>query len=305
MSISETKPSLVILAAGMGSRYGGLKQIDTVGNNGESIIDFTIYDAMKAGFGKVYLIIRKEHEEAFRQNLVDKVRTKLPVEFVYQDLADIPSGYEVPEGREKPWGTTQALLACRNQVKENFMICNADDFYGRASFETMYRFLSEKASGTHYGMVGYPLVNTLTDSGSVTRAVCETVDNKLQKIVEIQKIVKHDGQACIEEDGQLKPVDPSQLSSMNFWGFTPEIFGQCEGIFETFLHDHLAENPMKCEHVIPTAVGDLVDAKKCEIEVMDTTEKWFGVTYQQDKPDVVAKIQAYKDQGLYPFDLWK
>ena len=305
MNTNLNKPSLVILAAGMGSRYGGLKQIDTVGNNGESIIDFTIYDAIKAGFGKVYLIIRKEHEQAFRDNLVDKVRTKVPVEFIYQDLNDLPKGYTVPEGREKPWGTTHALLACKNQVKENFMICNADDFYGRGSFETMYDFLCNKANGTHYGMVGYPLVNTLTDSGSVTRAVCETKDNKLTQIVEIQKIIKQDGKACIEENEEIKPVDPTKLSSMNFWGFTPLIFDQCEGIFVNFLHDSLEGNPMKCEHVIPTAVGDLVKAGACDIEVMGTDEKWFGVTYKEDKPDVVAKIQAYKDQGLYPFDLWK
>lgn len=297
--------ALVILAAGMGSRYGGLKQIDTVGNNGESIIDFTIYDAIAAGFNKVYLIIRREHEQAFCDHLVNKVRKKVPVEFVYQDLTDLPEGFSVDPTREKPWGTTHALLACRNQVKENFMICNADDFYGRDSFVKMHDFLVNKAEGTHYGIVGYPLINTLTDNGSVTRGVCESKDGFLSGIVEIQKIVKHDNAACIEEDGKLVPVAADKLASMNFWGFTPEIFNQCDGIFKDFLKNNIEKNPLKCEHVIPTAIGDLVKDNACQVEIMSSSASWFGVTYKEDKPYVQAKIVEYKENGLYPFNLWE
>lgn len=300
------KPSLVILAAGMGSRYGGLKQIDTVGSNGESIIDFTIYDAIQAGFEKVYLIIRKEHEQAFREHLVNNCSKKIEVEFVYQDLNDLPQGYTLPQDRVKPWGTTHALLACKNQVKENFMICNADDFYGRDAFIKMYDFLNNRCHDTHYGMVGYPLINTLTDNGSVTRGVCESENGLLSQIVEIQKIVKQGDKACIENDkGELEAVDPSICASMNFWGFTPAIFEQCEQIFKDFLKEKYDENPLKCEHVIPTAIGDLVKQKACEVEIMASVDPWFGVTYKEDKPGVVAKIQAKKDEGLYPFDLWK
>lgn len=305
MNNIQQKPSLVILAAGMGSRYGGLKQIDTVGSNGESIIDFTIYDAWKAGFGKIYLIIRKEHEQAFNEHLVDRVRTKLPVEYIYQELTDLPQGFECPKDRVKPWGTTHALLCCKDVVKENFMLCNADDFYGRKSFEIMYNFLSTKANGTHYGMVGYPLINTITEAGSVTRAITQLNGDQLTGLKEIQKIVKHDGKACIEENGKLEPLPENMLCSMNFWGFTHEIFDQCETIFYDFLASSIEENPMKCEHVIPTAIGDLIEQGKCSVDVMGTDETWFGVTYKEDKPYVQECIQKYKDNGLYPFDLWK
>ena len=182
------KPSLVILAAGMGSRYGGLKQIDTVGSNGESIIDFSIYDAIEAGFTKVYLIIRREHEDAFRKALTDKIEKFIKVEFVYQDMNDLPEGFVAPEGREKPWGTTHAIWACRNQVKEPFAIINADDFYGKDAFQKIYHFLNTEVSDGHYGMVGYKLMNTLTDAGTVSRGVCDVEDGKLAKIVEILKI---------------------------------------------------------------------------------------------------------------------
>ncbi len=299
------EPVLVILAAGMGSRYGGLKQIDTVGSNGESIIDFSIYDAIRAGFKKVVLIIRKEHEEAFRKNLTDKIAGKIEVAFAYQDLQDVPEGTIVPEGREKPWGTTHALLSCRQVVDGPFMICNADDYYGPHAFKTMYQFLKEEVKDSAYGMVGYILENTLTEHGTVTRGVCEQKEGFLSRLREVQKIRKGAQGAEAEENGSWVLMEPNTLASMNFWGFTPQIFSECEQIFSDFLKASLAENPLKCEHVIPTAVGDLIQAGKIQVKVMASTDKWFGVTYREDKPGVVAQLNAYKEAGLYPFDLWK
>lgn len=299
------EPVLVILAAGMGSRYGGLKQIDTVGSNGESIIDFSIYDAIRAGFKKVMLIIREEHEEAFRRSLTDKIEKKIEVEFVFQSLNDVPEGIEVPEGRVKPWGTTHALLACRHQLNAPFMICNADDYYGPDAFKKMYDFLKYEVKDDEYGMVGYMLENTLTDHGTVTRGVCESENGCLSAITEIQKIRKGEHGAEYEKDGDWIQCEPGTLCSMNFWGFTPKIFEESEEIFKTFIGEAVKENPMKCEHVIPTAVGDLVREKKAQIKIMASTDKWFGVTYKEDKPSVVANLQNYKDQGLYPFDLWE
>lgn len=299
------EPVLVILAAGMGSRYGGLKQIDTVGNNGESIIDFSIYDAIRAGFKKVVLIIRREHEAAFRSNLTDKIAKKIEVQFAFQDLADVPDGISVPSGREKPWGTTHALLACRKIVDAPFMICNADDFYGPSAFKTMYEFLKNEVSDSHYGMVGYMLENTLTENGTVTRGVCEQKDGKLCSIREIQKIRKGSEGAEYLEGQEWVKAQPNTLASMNYWGFTPKIFAECEEIFSEFIGTAIKENPLKCEHVIPTAVGDLVKQGKIEVKVMSSGDRWFGVTYKEDKPEVMARIQAYKDEGLYPFDLWK
>ena len=299
------KPTLVILAAGMGSRYGGLKQIDTVGNNGESIIDFSIYDAKEAGFEKVVLIIRKEHEEAFRKCLTDKVSKHMEVEFAYQDMYDIPEGIKVPEGREKPWGTTHALLACRNIVKGPFAICNADDFYGKDAYRVIYNYLKNEISDDNYGMVGYLCNNTLTDNGTVTRGVCENTDGYLSKIVEVQKIARKDGKPVYEDNGEWKELDPNTLVSMNFWGFTPKIFEECEVLFKDFIGEAVKENPMKCEHVIPTAIGTLVKENKCKVKMLSSKDEWFGVTYKEDKPSVVAKIQKMKDDCIYPFDLWK
>ena len=298
------KPVLVILAAGMGSRYGGLKQIDTVGNNGESIIDFSIYDAHEAGFEKVVLIIRKEHEEAFKQCLTDKVSKHMQVEFAYQDIDDIPEGIEVPEGREKPWGTTHALLACKN-LDAPFAICNADDFYGKDAYKVIYDFLLNEVSDDNYGMVGYLCNNTLTDNGTVTRGLCENTDGYLTKIVEIQKIARENGKPVFEENGEWKPLADDAIVSMNFWGFTPKIFEECQDIFNQFIQKGIEENPMKCEHVIPTAIGQLVTEGKCKVKIMSSKDKWFGVTYKEDKPGVVALIQEYKDNNVYPFDLWK
>ena len=300
------KPTLVILAAGMGSRYGGMKQIDGVGSHGEPIIDFSIYDAYQAGFRKVVLIIRKEHEQLFRNALTDKVaRNGMEVEFAYQDMNNIPEGFTVPEGREKPWGTTHALLACKGVVNEPFAIINADDFYGRNAYQVVYDYLTNEIEDDKYAMVGFQCLNTLTTNGTVTRGLCEEKDGNLSHIVEVQKIALQDGHAVYEEDENWKPIDDNALVSMNFWGFTPKIFDELEPIFKDFLEKNLESNPMKCEHVIPTAVGDLVRDGKITVKMLSSKDKWFGVTYKEDKPDVVAKIAEKKASGEYPDVLWK
>lgn len=296
--------TLVILAAGMGSRYGGMKQIDGVGNHGEPIIDFSIYDAHEAGFNKVVLIIRREHEEAVKNALTNRIAKHMDVSFAYQEFTNIPDGIAVPEGREKPWGTTHALLACKGIVNEPFCIINADDYYGKKAYRTMYKFLEEEVKDSAYGMIGYMCKNTLTEHGSVTRGVCKVENNLLTSIEEIQKIELHDGKAVYEDNGEWKELSDDTLVSMNFWGFTPKIFEEAEPYFEEFLHRELDNNPMKCELVIPTTVGDLIKDNKCTIKVMASEDEWFGVTYREDKPYVVERIQEMKNKGIYPDTLW-
>ena len=300
-----TKPTLVILAGGMGSRYGGMKQIDGVGNHGEPIIEFSIYDAKEAGFEKVVLIIRKEHEEVFRKALTDRIESKMKVDFAYQDISDIPERFSVPEGREKPWGTTQALMSCKGVVNEPFAIINADDFYGKDAYKVIYDYLCNEISDDNYAMVGYLCGNTLTDNGTVTRGVCQQdEDGCLSSIEEVQKIIRKDGKAYFEKDGEWLPLADDTLVSMNFWGFTPKIFDECEPYFEKFLENNIEKNPMKCEYVIPTTIGEMVAAKQCKVKMLSSKDQWFGVTYREDKPEVMARIQEMKDAGIYPDILW-
>ena len=300
------KPTLVILAAGMGSRYGGMKQIDGVGSHGEPIIEFSIYDAYKAGFRKVVLIIKREHEELFRKALTDRVANGgMEVDFAYQDMNNIPEGFSVPEGRVKPWGTTHALLACKGIVNEPFAIINADDFYGRNAYEVIYRFLTTEVADDNYAMVGFKCLNTLTANGTVTRGLCQQKDGCLSAIQEIQKIALKDGHAIYEDNGEWKPIADDALVSMNFWGFTPKIFDEMEPLFKDFLAANIEKNPLKCEHVIPTGIGTLVSEGKIKVHMLSSSDKWFGVTYKEDKPEVVARIQALKDNGTYPDVLWK
>lgn len=300
------KPTLVILAAGMGSRYGGLKQIDAIGNNGEAIIDFTIFDAIEAGFKKVVFIIRQEHKDVFEKNLGSKIRHKIEVEYAFQDLHDIPEGCEVPEGREKPWGTTHALLAARHIIKNDpFIICNADDFYGKDSFKKVMNFFMESTDDNEYCMAGYKLSNTLSDNGTVTRGFCENTNGYLSGIREVMKIRKSSDGAEYEEGETWIKCDPQTPVSMNFWGFKPGIMSKMEVIFKEQFPEGIKNNPLKYEALLPNNVGDLVKRGECRVKVLTSEDSWFGVTYKEDKPSVVAKIQSFKDQGLYPFDLWK
>lgn len=295
-------PALVILAAGLGSRYGGLKQIDTVGNNGESIIDFSIYDAYQAGFRKVVLIIREEHQNLFEENIGSKVRPFMDVVYAYQDVRDLPEGFTAPEDRIKPWGTTHALLCAEKHIDEPFMIINADDFYGKESYKIMYDFLKNEVTDSLFGMVGYQLTKTLSSSGAVARAICKKdEDGNLSHIEECPKIIRKGGQAYRIEDGREIRLEDG-VCSMNYWGFTPAVFPLMKEDFISFLKEKLEVD--KSELVIPTSVAKIVENKKAKVRVMSTTSEWFGVTYPQDKIEVQRKILQYKKEDIYPFDLW-
>jgi len=299
------KPTLLVLAAGMGSRYGALKQMDGVGPNNEAILDYSIYDAKRAGFGKVVFVIRKDFAEAF-EKVNSSTKFGIPVEYVYQGLECLPKGYKVPEGRVKPWGTGHAVLMAANVIKEPFAVINADDFYGKEAFEVMAKYLVEcEGKKGAYSMVAYKLQNTLSDFGTVSRGVCTSNRcNYLQTIVERTSIAKTmDGAAYTDETGEHSlPLDT--LVSMNFFGFTPDFLGYLEDGFKTFL-DGPAQTNIKAEFYIPLMVNNLINDKKAKLKVLSSDAVWFGVTYKEDKPDVVKKIQNLIDKGVYPKELWK
>jgi len=303
------EPSLVIMAAGMGSRYGGLKQIDPVDAQGHIIIDFSIYDALCAGFRKIVFIIKKENEGIFRETIGKRIGGRAEVHYVYQELENLPKGFTVPEGRIKPWGTGHAVLCCKDVLNGPFMVINADDYYGKSAFMSMYDFLvsNEDDQQYRYGMMGYILENTLTDNGSVARGVCTADENGyLTEIVERTHIERKDGKVVfMEEDGQFHELDPRQLVSMNMWGFSQSILGELERRFAQFLEQGLQENPLKCEYFLPTVVSKLISERKATVSVMKSEDKWYGVTYKEDKEAVMAAIRAMKDAKLYPQWLWK
>lgn len=298
--------TLVIMAAGMGSRYGGLKQIDAVGPNGEFIIDYSVYDAIKAGFNKVVFIIKRENEEVFKETIGKRVDKHIEVEYVFQDLEDLPLGIEIPEGRVKPWGTTHAILACRNVVKENFAIINADDFYGLDAYETMSEFLKNLDEDSYnIGLVGYKVENTLTENGSVKRGICEVDGKYLTKLVE-SNVSKENGVITASPLDGTKPfvIESDTLVSMNMLGFTPKIFELLESDFKEYLEDN-KDNLEKCERLIPDTVYKYIKQDKVKVQVMDTTSVWYGVTYKEDRPMIISSIGKMLDEGVYPADLWK
>ena len=292
--------TMVILAAGMGSRYGGLKQIDKFGINGEAIIDFSIYDAIAAGFNKIVLIIRKEHEEIFEEVLVAPIRKHVQVEYAFQDINDVPEWFEVPNGRVKPWGTTHALLSARSLVDSPFVILNADDYYGKQSFVEMAKFL-QTVEGNNGAMMGYVLNNTLTDHGTVTRGICEGKEGYLVKAVETHGI-KRTADGVVSEDGNLLPDD--SLVSMNFWGFTPAVFDLMSEKFEVFLKEEALVDVEKSEALLPNDVAALIADNKLNVKILQTPDQWFGVTYQEDKPRVLAQFEEFQKTGVYPEKLW-
>lgn len=303
------KPTLVILAAGMGSRYGGLKQIDPIDDEGHKIIDFSIYDALKAGFGKVVFIIKKENEADFRSLVGDPISKHMEVEYVFQDIKDVPEGYVMDPERVKPWGTTHALQCCKGVVNEPFAVINADDYYGRSAYTTLYNYLTgHEDSEIHpYAMVGYELKNTLTDKGSVARGICVTNEQGfLKDIVERTKIIKTETGAAFSEDDGVTYTDVSvdSLVSMNMWAFYPSIFELFDSALERFFKEDVSKNPLKAECLIPTEVDKLLKAGQATVEVLSSQDKWFGVTYQEDKPFVKASIAELKEKGLYPKKLW-
>lgn len=297
------KPTLVILAAGMGSRYGGLKQLDEIGPNGEAIIDYSLYDAIRAGFGKVVFIIRKDFEAAFKARFDQKLKGKIDVEYVFQDLNDLPGNFKVPEGREKPWGTGHAIRAAREAVHTPFAAINADDFYGADAYAACAAFLNTQAASDWYCMVGYRLDNTLSEHGSVSRGLCLTnAEGNLVDIDELTKISSTPSGIVYEHDEQQFPLKPDDLVSMNFWGFHPSLFQHLEEGFVEFLNEKGQEQ--KSEFFIPMHVGDLVKAGKTKVKVLSSNASWFGVTYQEDKPLVIERVKALISKGDYPENLW-
>jgi len=298
------KPTLLILAAGMGSRFGGLKQVEPVGPNGEAIIDYSIYDAIRAGFGKVVFIIRESFADAFKEKFDAKLKGKIDVDYVFQELNMLPDGFTLPEGREKPWGTAHAILCARDAVKEPFCALNADDFYGRNAYKVMAEFLIKSEDSTEYSMVGYQLKETLSDFGSVSRGICDAdKNNNLQKIVETLKIEKRGTDiVSIEADGSETQLTGNEIASMNNWGFKPSIFDELEKRFTQFLKTEI-DKP-KSEMYIPSVVFDLIDDKVATVKVLEANSPWFGVTYKEDKPFVIEKINALIAKGDYPQKLW-
>ncbi|MEG0924084.1 MAG: sugar phosphate nucleotidyltransferase [Anaerovoracaceae bacterium] len=304
------EPTLIIMAAGMGSRYGGLKQIDPISDQGEIILDFSLYDAMMAGFERAIFVIKEENEEDFRKLIDEKAGKRMKVEYAFQKLDDIPAGYKIPEGRKKPWGTCHAVLSCRDLIDGPFAVINADDYYGPEAFQTIFDFLTmaKDEDKYRYCMVGYQLEKTLTENGHVARGVCkETKDGFLEDIVERTKIMwQGDGIGFSEDDGLTwNPLERGTTVSMNFWGFTQSMMQEMEKRFPEFLDKALEENPLKGEYFLPVVVDQLIKENKATVKVLKSLDKWYGVTYKEDKDFVVSALQSMKDKGLYPERLWK
>jgi dTDP-glucose pyrophosphorylase len=303
-----SKPTLVVMAAGMGSRYGGLKQIDAVGPNGEIIIDYSIYDAVKSGFGQVVFIVKKDIEQAFRQAIGDRIGRYVDTQYAYQEIDAVPSGYQVPPGRTKPWGTAHAILCCKNIVKTPFAVINADDFYGSTSFMEMRKFLSSlkgKANPSSYAMVGFILENTLTEHGTVSRGVCTVNgDGSLTDIQERTKIQKSENGAQYTENGaNWIDLPRDSIVSMNLWGLDTSIFDELEKGFADFLAQN-RDQIQKAEYFLPGVINNLLIKKKATVQVLTSKERWYGITYREDKPTVVNAIRSLIEQGVYPEKLW-
>lgn len=300
------KPTLLVLAAGMGSRYGSLKQMDGVGPNGEAIIDYSVYDAIRAGFGKVVFVIRHSFEKEFREIFTpERFGGKIEVDFVFQELDKLPEGFTVPEGREKPWGTNHAVMMAEGVVNEPFAVINADDFYGKSAYQTVADYLrSVEGKNDLYCMVGYQVKNTLSDYGSVSRGVCEVdAEGNLVSMVERTSIERKNGQICFTEGDEVVPLAEDAPVSMNMFGFTPDYFAHSKEYFKTFIKDNMSN--LKAEFYIPTMVNKLVNDGTSKLRVLKTDAQWFGVTYKDDRPMVVAKIKDLIAQGVYPENLWK
>lgn len=303
------KPVLVVLAAGMGSRYGGLKQIDPVGVQGEAILDYSIYDAHRAGFDTVVIIIKKAIEKDFMETVGKRLKNA-PVEirYAFQELDKLPAGYAVPEGRTKPWGTSHAVLCAAEAIDgAPFAVINSDDYYGASAYKVMYDYLSQNTDPYGYCMVGYELGKTVTDNGSVARGICETDDKGFLTVVTEQtRIEKYSGGIHFTEDGENWVDVPADTTvSMNMWGFMPSFLEEINARFSAFLDKALPENPLKCEYFLPIPIAQLIQEKKASVKVLTSPDRWFGVTYAADKPVVVAELKKMTDEGKYPDGLWK
>jgi hypothetical protein len=300
--------TLIVMAAGIGSRYGGLKQIDPVGPSGEVVLDYSVYDALRAGFDRIVFIIRKDIETEFRDRIGRRIERAADTAYVLQSLDQLPPGFTVPAGRKKPWGTAQAILACRDAVASPFVAINADDYYGRTAFEAMAGYLGRGGAAGRRGdfaMVGYRLENTLSEHGTVARGVCQgTADGDLVGIRELLKIKRFpDGIKHTENDADWLPLDPASWTSMNFWGFTPDLFGELERRFPAFLRANEARLD-KAEFLIPEVVGELIRERRVRVRILPTQERWFGVTYPEDRPLFQTAVRRLVAEGVYPPDLW-
>ena len=306
------KPVLVVMAAGMGSRYGGLKQIDPVGPHGQSILDYSVYDAKQAGFETVVFVIKKDMEEAFREKVGNRIAREMHVLYAFQEMDDLPDGYQVPEGRVKPWGTCHAVLAARKLVKGPFAVINADDCYGPEAFCEIYQFLANQTEPTDglpaYAMVGYLLCNTVTENGSVSRGICKEDENHLLLEVTERTCIEKtpDGIRYTEDGGQTYfPLDANTIVSMNMWGFTAGFFEEAESRFSAFLDQVLQTNPLKGENYLPSVVSELIAENKVRVFVLKSHDKWYGVTYREDKPVVTDALAKRTAEGFYPEVLWE
>jgi dTDP-glucose pyrophosphorylase len=296
------KPALIIMAAGMGSRYGGLKQMDPVGPGGECLLEYSIYDAIRAGFGKVVFVIRRDFEDEFKEQIGSRFEGSIAIQYAFQSLDDLPKGFALPEGRTKPWGTGQAVLACKNLIKEPFVVQNADDFYGAEAYQVIAAGFGQLADDESC-MVGYPLRNTLSPHGSVSRGICETQDGYLSSVIERLSIKTNEGGAIqYVENGQVVDMTGDEICSMNFWGFQPGLFDTLEEKFIAFLKSKGQE--LKSEWYIPDIIQDAIDNGETRVKVLNSDSQWFGVTYPADRPAVVASLQAMHEAGTYPAMLW-
>ncbi len=305
------KPILVIMAAGMGSRYGGLKQVDPIGPHGETIMDYSIYDAKRAGFETVVFIIKEEFAEEFKTKIGDEVSEHLEVRYAFQDVNNIPEGYEIPAGRVKPWGTAHAVLSAKDVIDSSFAVINADDFYGQQAFQEIYDFLANTENSTdnklNLTMVAFLLKNTVSDNGYVSRGLCKTdKDGYLSEIIERTRIETHDGgiHYTVDDGASWVDVSPETIVSMNMWGFTEEILDYAEKFFVDFFNEEVPNNPEKAEFYLPSIVDKLLGSGEARVKVLSSPEKWYGVTYQEDKEEVISAIRRLINDGKYPEELW-
>lgn len=300
------KPILLIMAAGLGSRYGGLKQIDKIGPNGEILLELAVHDAIKAGFERIVFILRKEIKEEFKNLIGNKLEQYVEVQYAIQDIENLPEGYTVPLERTKPWGTGQAILCARSIVDAPFAAINADDFYGQEAFKKIYEFLINNKDENMYGMIGYKLCNTLSENGHVARGVCRVKNGYLEEVVERIKIIKQDESAFyIEDDKKWIELDYNSTVSMNMWGFNTSIFQALEDRFKEFLDTEVKVNPQKSEYFIPSVVSNLLSENKISVKVMKSEDKWYGVTYKEDKYIVRSAIENMIKDGIYNKNIWE
>ena len=303
---NEMEPILVIMAAGMGSRYGGNKQLDKITEQGDIIMDFSLFDAYEAGFRRVCFIIKHDFEEVFKEHIENGAGKKYEVYYAFQEVSDLPEGFTLPEGRTKPWGTGQAVLSAKGIINAPFAVINADDYYGKEGFKKIYEFLTTRADASHNCMVGFEVEKTLSENGTVSRGICKAKDGKLTDIVEHLKVKKEDDGTVTDTlpDGSKVVIPADSPVSMNLWGFGAEYMSVLEEGFKSMLGKIMETNPMKGEYYIQSPINQQISDGSATYEVLTSSDKWFGVTYKEDKPEVVAKFAALKADGTYPLNLW-